>query len=150
MPNGRTVKVRIPQGARNGDKLRVKGAGEAAPGITPGDLLLVLKVKAHPHFERDGLDLTLPLPLSAGEAYFGAKVEVPTINGSVQLKVPPHTQSGQLLRLRGKGVTRGKETGDLYVRFMIQLPPGDEQKLQDAIKLLSDATPANLRDELAF
>lgn len=150
MPNGRVVKVRIPQGARDGDKLRVKEAGDAAPGITPGDLLLVLKVKPHPHFERDGLDLTLPLPISAGEAYFGAKVEVPTINGTVQLKVPPHTQSGQLLRLRGKGVTRGKETGDLYVRFMIQLPPGDDEKIQEAIKLLSESTPEHLRDELTF
>lgn len=150
MPNGRTVKVRIPQGARNGDKLRVKGTGDAAPGVTPGDLLLVLNVKPHPHFERDGLDLTLPLPISAGEAFFGAKVEVPTINGSVQLKVPPHTQSGQLLRLRGKGVTRGKETGDLYVRFMIQLPPGDDEKLQEAIKALSEATPDDLRENIAF
>lgn len=150
MPTGRTVKVRIPQGARDGDKLRVKGAGNGAPGVAPGDLLLVLKVKRHPYFERDGLDLTLSLPLNAAEAYLGAKVEVPTINGKVTLKVPPFTQSGQLLRLRGKGVTRGKDTGDLYVRFMVQLPKEENEEISKAIQLIADATDDNLRDEISF
>jgi len=147
---GRAVKVRIPKGADNGDKLRVKGGGGGHPGAAPGDLILVLKVRRHPHFERDGLDLTLPLPLSVGEAFGGAKVEVPTIEGSVTLKVPPFTQSGQLLRLRGKGVSRGQKTGDLYVRFQIQIPKEDSEELKKASELLASATDPTIRDELKF
>lgn len=149
--NGRMVKVRIPKGAQDGDKVRVKGAGGSAqPGIPPSDLLLVLRVKKHPFFERDGLDLTVDLPLGAHEAYGGASVEVPTTSGSVQLKVPPHTQSGQRLRLRGKGVTRGKDTGDLYVRFLVQLPIEESDELKEAFAALERATPQNLRENLSF
>jgi curved DNA-binding protein len=148
---GRTVKVRIPKGAQNGDKMRVKGAGGTThPGASPADLLLVLKVKKHPYFERDGLDLTVDLPISVGEAFDGASVEVPTTSGTVQLKIPAHTQSGQRLRLRGKGVTRGNETGDLYVRFMLRLPTGDDDELKKAIAALDEATPKNLRESLSF
>jgi curved DNA-binding protein len=148
--NGRPVKVRIPQGAQDGDKLRVKGAGGAQPGAASSDILLVLRVKPHPHFERDGLDLTVNMPLSIGEAYFGGKIEVPTPTGSVQLKVPPHSQSGQLLRLRGKGVTRGQNTGDLYVRFLIQLPKDENEQLEKAVRALEESMPPGLRDEVKF
>ncbi len=149
--HGRAVKVRIPQGAQDGDKLRVKGAGgAAAPGMVPSDLILVVRVKSHPHFERDGLDLTVNMPLSVGEAYFGGKIEVPTPVGSVQLKVPPHSQSGQLLRLRGKGVTRGQNTGDLYVRFLIQIPKTESDDLEKAVRALDEATGSDLRQDLKF
>ena len=150
---GRAVKVRIPQGAQDGDKLRVRGAGgKQHPSLPPADLLITVRVKRHAHFERDGIDLTVELPITIGEAFFGGKVEVPTTDGSVQLKVPPHTQSGQLLRLRGKGAKRGKKTGDLYVRFLIQLPKNedDENALKDAVTLLDDATDKHLRDEIKF
>ncbi len=148
---GRTVKVRIPAGARDGDKLRVKGAGgQAAPGIPPGDLILVVRVKAHPFFSRDGQDLTVDVPITVSEAYLGAKVEVPTITGSVQLKVPAHTQSGQVLRLRGKGVTRGQQTGDLYVRFLIKLPTTPSDEIEAAIRMLGEATVQDVRADLKF
>lgn len=149
--HGRPVKVRIPPGAQDGDKLRVKGAGgSAGAGAIPSDLILIVRVKEHPHFERDRLDLTVNMPLTIGEAYFGGKIEVPTPNGSVQLKVPPHSQSGQLLRLRGKGVARGKETGDLYVRFLIQLPQSETKELEKAVRTLDEAMEHNLRDEVTF
>lgn len=149
--NGRAVKVRIPQGAQDGDKLRVKGAGGSqGPGSAPSDLLLVLRVKPHPHFERDGLDLTVNMPLRIGEAYFGGKIEVPTPQGPVQLKVPPHSQSGQLLRLRGKGVTRGANTGDLYVRFLIQLPKVESDELERAARTLDESMEPGLRDDVKF
>lgn len=147
---GKTVKVRIPKGAQDGDKVRIKGAGAALPGGQPGDLLLTLRVKGHPHFQRDGLDLTVDLPLTAAEAYFGAKVEVPTTEGSVQLKVPPRSQSGQLLRLRGKGVGRGTNTGDLYVRFLVLLPSGESEEVEQAIRTLDAATAKDLREDLKF
>jgi len=148
---GRNVKVRIPQGAQEGDKLRVKGAGGSpGPGHAPSDLLLTVRVKPHPYFERKGLDLTVDVPLKPGEAYFGCKVDVPTPSGSVQLKVPPHSQSGQLLRLRGKGVTRGADTGDLYVRFMIQMPNAENDALKSAVETLDSALESDLRSELKF
>ncbi len=149
--HGRAVKVRIPQGAQDGDKLRVKGAGgPAGPGMPASDLLLVVRVKSHPFFQRDGLDLTVDMPLSVGEAYFGSKIEVPTPSGAVQLKVPPHSQSGQLLRLRGKGVTRGQKTGDLYVRFLIQVPKSESDDLEKAVRRLDEAMEPGLRDDLKF
>lgn len=150
--SGNSVKVRIPKGAQDGDKLRVKGAGTnpGIPGGEPGDLLLTLRVKGHPYFQRDGLDLTVDLPLTVAEAYFGAKVEVPTTDGSVQLKVPPHSQSGQLLRLRGKGVSRGNSTGDLYVRFLVILPTEESDDLKQAIETLDEATAKDLRADVKF
>ena len=147
----RTVKVRIPAGAQDGDRLRVPGAGSSQfQGMPAGDLLLTVRVKPHPHFTRDGLDLTVDLPVSVGEAFSGAKVEVPTPTGPVQLKIPPRTQSGQLLRLREKGVTRGKKTGDLYVRFLVRLPVSDDPAVLNAVQVLADATTEDLRGELAF
>ncbi len=148
---GQTVKVRIPKGAREGDKLRVKGAGgSAAPGVAPGDLLLTVRVKPHPYFTRAGLDLTVDVPITVSEAYLGAKVEVPTISGSVQLKVPPGTQSGQVLRLRGKGVARGEQTGDLYVRFLIKMPAVTSDEIEQAARVLGDATEPDIRADLKF
>lgn len=128
------IKVRIPPGAGDGDKVRV--AGHGAPGEgggPPGDLLMTIRVKPHAHFERVGLDLRLDLPLTPGEAFNGAKVSIPTPEGEVTLKVPPGTQSGQLTRLRGKGVARQKKKGDLYVRFLIRLPDSGSKRIGAAI-----------------
>lgn len=148
---GRPVKVRIPKGAQDGDKVRVKGAGGAAEeSLPPSDLILVLRVKGHPYFQREGLDLTVNMPLTIGEAYFGGKIEVPTPTGSVQLKVPPHSQSGQLLRLRGQGVARGNDTGDLYVRFLIQLPKSENEELEKAVRVLDESMEHDLRDNVKF
>lgn len=145
---GRHVKVRIPKGADNGDKLRVKGGGTAAGAAGAADLLLVLKVKPHPLFERDGLDLTVDVPINVGEAHFGCKIEVPTLESSVQLKVPPGAQSGQMVRLRGKGVNRGKDTGDLYVRFLVKLPAQQSDAIDRAVHTLAEATSGDLREHL--
>lgn len=147
----RKVKVRIPKGANDGDRVRVAGAaGVPGPGIPPGDLLLTLRVKPHPHFERDGLDLTLDLPITAQEAYQGARIDVPTPSGHVNLKVPARTQSGQLLRLRGKGVERGNKSGDLYVRFLVRLPDETSPEIERAIETLGKHTSTTLRDAIEF
>jgi curved DNA-binding protein len=134
------IQVRIPPGAGDGDKVRV--AGHGMPGQTGGphgDLLLTVRVQPHPFFERDGLDLKLDLPLTPGEAFDGAKVNVPTPDGEVQLKVPKNTQSGQITRLRGKGVQRKDKVGDLYIRFLIRMPAIPSKAVAKAIAELDDA-----------
>lgn len=148
---GEEVTVRVPKGADNGDKVRVPGHG--APGRMggpPGDLIIAIRVRPHPHFERDGLDLYLDLPISVGEAYNGAKVRVPTPEGHVTLSVPRHAQSGSIVRLKGKGVARASKQGDLYVRFLVRLPDAESDEIQKAVDTLNQATPDSLRDEIHF
>lgn len=150
---GRTdeVTVRVPPGAGDGDKVRVTGQG--APGRNggpSGDLLLTIRVAEHPFFQRDGLDLKLDLPITTVEAYRGGKVRIPTPEGDVTLTVPPATRSGQVTRLRGKGVRRQQRVGDLYVRYLIQLPELRSTEVEQAVEMLSEHTHLPLRDELRF
>jgi curved DNA-binding protein len=136
--SGDTVTVRIPPGAENGSRLAVKGRG--APGVNggpPGDLSIETVIRPHPWFRRDGLDLRLTLPVTLDEAYNGASVEVPTPDGSVQMKVPPRSQTGTRLRLRDKGVTRKGEKGDLYVELSVRLPDGESPDFADAARSAS-------------
>ncbi len=121
------VTVRIPPGADEGSRVRIAGQGaRSSSGGPPGDLVLVLHVQPHPLFQRRGDDLELDVPITLTEAFRGGKVKVPTFDGSVTVKVPAGTQSGTVLRLRGKGVgKKGKEPGDLYVRFLIRIPTFD-------------------------
>lgn len=142
-PNGSTaapVTVRIPPGAAEGSRVRI--AGQGAPSSTGGprgDLVLTIHVTAHPHFRREGDDLHLDLPVTIAEAYHGAKVKVPTVDGSVAMKVPEHTQSGSVVRLRGKGVARrGREPGDLYVHFLVQIPSGGGGSGAEVAKLVDE------------
>jgi curved DNA-binding protein len=143
------VTVRIPPGADNGDRVRVPGHGAPGPGGA-GDLLITIHVAPHEHFERDGLDLYLDLPITIEEAYGGAKVPVPTPTGEVTLKVPEGTQSGQVLRLKGRGVKRKDRQGDLYVRFLVKLPKARSAEIEKAVRTLSDATAEDVRADIAF
>jgi curved DNA-binding protein len=148
---GEPVKVRIPPGAGDGDRVRVAGQGESgAGGGKSGDLIMTVRVRPHPFFERDGLDLHLDLPITAAEAYRGAKVSVPTPEGHVTLKVPAHAQSGQVARLKGRGVHRKSETGDLFVRFLIKLPGEESPELDKAIDTLTKATTGDVRGDIEF
>ena len=145
------VSVSIPAGAAEGSRVRIAAQGAEGVGGGPaGDLVLVVHVTPHPFFKREGDDLTIEVPISAGEAFRGEKIRIPTPDGEVTLKVPAHAQSGQLTRLRGKGVTRkGKPAGDLYVRFLIQLPVEEDADLARAIEALDARTPP-LRGDLRF
>ena len=106
----------------------------------------MIHVSPHPLFRREGDDLYVDVPLTPREAYKGGKVRVPTPDGEVNLKVHEHTQSGQLSRLRGKGVTRkGKEPGDLYVSFRILVPTSDDPSVVAAIEALEKADPEDPR-----
>lgn len=148
---GEDITVRVPPGAGDGDKVRI--AGHGAPGAyggPPGDLLLSIRVKKHPHFERSGLDLHLDLPITVGEAYRGAKVRVPTPDGPITLTVPKHAQSGQVARLKGRGVKRKTEQGDLFIRFQIKLPVLDSEEIEQAVTTLEAAMAGDVRADVHF
>ena len=148
---GEVMTVRIPAGADDGSRVRVRGKGGlGAHGAPPGDMLLVIAVEPHPHFTRDGDDLHLDLPITLSEAYSGGQVVVPTPHGEVKLTVPARVQSGQKMRLRGKGVARkGKPVGDLYVRFMVEYPSSADEAVAAAIETL-DGYQQDPRRDLDF
>jgi curved DNA-binding protein len=138
---GEPVTVRIPAGAHDGSRVRIRGQGAPSQTGGPrGDLILVIHVTPHPFFRREGEDLHIDLPLTVAEAYRGAKVRVPTIDGAVTLKVPERSQTGNVLRVRGKGVARkGGEPGDLYVHFLVHIPTeGMDEVLATLEKLQPD------------
>ncbi len=115
----------FPPGVKDGQQIRLRGQG--APGERggpPGDALIEIAVAPHPFFERDGRDLRMDLPISLKEAILGAKVPVPTLTGPVAVTVPPHSNSGRVLRLKGKGLPGpgGEAAGDLYARLLVALP----------------------------
>jgi curved DNA-binding protein len=145
------VTVRVPPGAHEGSRLRIRGqGGSGVSGGPAGDLLLHIHVTPHPFFKREGDDLHLDVPITVGEAYRGDKVRIPTPDGEVTLKVPPRTQTGQVMRLRGKGVARkGKETGDLYVRFLVHVPTVDDPEVAKAVEVLDGKVQAP-RSDLKF
>jgi curved DNA-binding protein len=145
------ISVRVPPGANEGSRLRIPGQGGPGVGGGPqGDMLLEIHVEAHPYFTREGDDLRLDVPITPGEAYRGGKIRIPTPDGDVSLKVPEHAQSGQITRLRGKGVTRkGKTPGDLYVRFLIQMPKTSDPEIERAIEVIEKHVPEP-RGELKF
>jgi curved DNA-binding protein len=147
---GAPLTVRIPPGADEGSRLRIGGQGAASPSGGPrGDLLLTIHVKAHPHFRREGDDLHLDLPLALHEAYFGAKIRVPTLDGSVTLKVPERTQGGTVMRVRGKGVHRkGHHPGDLYVHFQLRIPTGNGTDLSSLFHKLAETQKEDLRSDI--
>lgn len=148
---GEEVTVRVPPGAGEGDKVRVPGHGAPSmAGGPPGDLVITVHVNPHPSFERDGLDLYLNLPITVAEAHRGAKVRVPTPDGAVTLSVPKHSQSGQEVRLKGKGVKRANKQGDLYVRFLVKLPAMDSEEIEQAVTTLENAMSGDVRGGIHF
>lgn len=144
------VTVRIPPGADEGSRVRIPGHGAPSSNGGPaGDLLLAIHVDPHPLFTRDGNDLHLEVPITVSEAIKGAKVKVPTFEGPVALKVPPGTQSGTKLRVRGKGIAKkGQEPGDLYVRFMVHVPTSESPELTKLADELARFEPEDPRADL--
>ena len=125
MREEKTLSVKIPAGVDTGDRIRLGGEGEAGEhGGPSGDLYVQVSVRDHPIFSRDGANLYCDMPISFAVATLGGELEVPTLNGKVNLKIPPETQTGKLFRLRGKGVkpVRGGMTGDLMCRVHIETP----------------------------
>lgn len=130
-----TIRVNIPPGAEPGKRIRLRGRGEAGfRGGPAGDLYIVPRVRSHPLLTRSGRDLTMELPITVGEAVRGAAVEVPTPSGPVKVKIPAGAQSGQRLRVKGKGVAAhgASPAGDLYLQIMIRVPK--DRIAQDAVE----------------
>jgi len=125
--------VKVPAGIDEGQKVRLAGQGLPGPqGGPPGDLLLRVQLEPHPHLRREGRDLHLAVPVTVSEAMYGARIEVPTPGGAVKLKVPPGSQGGTRLRLKGRGVPgqKGLPVGHLYVTLVVQVPaPEDRPEL---------------------
>jgi DnaJ-class molecular chaperone len=132
LPDGATLDVNIPPGTRDGQILRLKGKGRPALGDgPPGDALIEISVLPHSYFTRKGDDIYLDLPISLKEAVLGAKIKVPTPGGAVTVTVPKWSNTGRVLRLKGRGVPRsdgGK--GDQYVKLMLMLPEKPDPKLE--------------------
>jgi molecular chaperone DnaJ len=146
----RSVKVRIPAGVENGQRIRVKGRGAPGQGMAPpGDLYVVVQVADHAVFGRAGRNLTLTVPVTFPEAALGTTITVPTLDSKVSLKVPPGTQSGRTLRVRGRGVPgtsgrNGAKPGDLMVRVEVLVPTklSDEQRAAvEGLAAVTDAAP---------
>ncbi|KXX63609.1 DnaJ C-terminal domain-containing protein [Marichromatium gracile] len=146
--NARTLKVRIPAGVTQGRQIRLAGQGGAGLGGGPaGDLYLEVELKPHPHFTPDGRDIHLRLPLAPWEAALGAAVSVPTLGGTVSLKIPPGSQSGQRLRLKGRGLP-GDPPGDTLVTLEIQAPPATTEAARRAYRKLAEQLDFNPRADL--
>jgi molecular chaperone DnaJ len=117
--------VRIPAGVADGSRLRLIGEGEAGDeGMPSGDLYVVTRVRKHPFFEREGNDLACEITITFTQAALGARIEIPTLEGTEILKVSPGTQPGEIIRLKGKGVqdVAGRRKGDLFVRVQVRTP----------------------------
>ncbi|MGF9756914.1 J domain-containing protein [Microvirga sp. 0TCS3.31] len=131
LPTGRDVDVVIPKGVADGQVIRLRGLGQGAPGIDPGDALLTIAFAPHERFTPEGSNLRLRLPVEIEEAVLGGSVRVPTLTGSVEMKISPLTNSGRTFRLRGKGLPDKIGHGDLLVTTEIRLPEIVDEDLMD-------------------
>lgn len=142
----RSVKVRIPAGVEGGQRIRVKGRGAPGQGMAPpGDLYVVVHVSRHPVFGRNGRNLTLSVPVTFPQAALGSTITVPTLEGTITLKVPAGTQSGRVLRVRGRGVPaatgrNATKAGDLLVKVEVQVPTELTDEQRAAIESLAEVT----------
>lgn len=146
----RQVKVRIPQGVRDGQRIRVKGKGGAgANGGPDGDLYVKVHVGSHPLFGRNGDHLTLAVPITYPEAALGADISVPTVDGeSVTIRVPPGTRSGRTFRVRGRGVVGPRSKGDLLVTVEVAVPQNMSDAERSALEAYAAAIPESPRSHL--
>ena len=144
LPNGKTMEVNAPAATIDGAQMRLRGQGmSGGPGTTPGDAVVTLKFAPHPKFKVEGRDLRLDLPLTIYEAWFGAKAEAPTLQGAVELTIPPRSNSGRTLRLRGKGLPAagGAAAGDLLVSLQMVWPENPGADFEAALREMQTARP---------
>ena len=137
LPEGRKLQIKIPPGVESGQKLRLKGFGE-----------IELHVRESPTFHRKGRDIEIGIPVSLFEAILGAEVRVPTVDGAVLLKIPPSSNTGTRLRVRGKGVGAPGSRGDEIVSLSVVLPEGEDPDLQNKIAEWSRTHSYNPREKL--
>lgn len=150
LPDGKALDVTIPAGIRDGATLRLKGKGEPGLGGGPdGDALIEISVRPHPLFVREGDDIRIDLPIAIDEAVLGAKVVVPTIGGSVKVTVPPGSSSGDVLRLKGRGVApKDRPAGNQLVRLQVVLPETVDAELTDFMRTWRERHAYDPRTEM--
>lgn len=145
------TRVRVPPGVQDGARIRVAGKGQPAPpGGEPGDLYVRVSVNPHPIFTRDKSgDLRVVLPVTFPEAALGSQIEVPALDGSVKVKIPAGTQSGRVLRVRGRGAPRqAGSPGDLLVEVRVEVPKKLSRKEKEALEAFGDVHKADPRRHL--
>ncbi|OAN39021.1 DnaJ C-terminal domain-containing protein [Microbacterium sp. H83] len=142
--DGKPFKVKIPAGVADGQKIRLRGRGRPSPdGGESGDIVVQIAVRPHPVFTRDGLNLRIVVPVTFTEAALGATIEVPTLSGdTVKLRVAPGTPSGRVLRVKGRGVTTSKGTGDLLAELQVAVPSHLDDDAREALEKFQSLEPA--------
>lgn len=144
----KTLNIKIPKGVTEGERIRLKGQG--GPGIgdgAHGDLYLHIRLVPHPLFDVEGHNLTITVPITPWEAILGTKVKVPTLAGSINLTVPPNSQSGKRLRIKGKGLASKNGMGDLYAVLKVVVPEQTNEETKKLWKTLSEKSTFNPRSE---
>jgi molecular chaperone DnaJ len=146
----RSIKVRIPAGVADGQRIRLRGkGGPGRNGGPAGDLFVVVRVGSHPLFGREGTNLTLELPVTFAEAALGADVDVPTLDGeTVRLRLPEGTQTGRTFRVRGQGIESAKGRGDLLVTVVVAVPQKLNRKQRSALEAFAAASDESPRAHL--
>jgi molecular chaperone DnaJ len=145
------IRVNIPQGVKEGSRVRVAGKGE--PGLggdLAGDLYLIIHIKPHPFLKREGDNIFMEVPVSVAEAIAGGTIKIPTLDGHVNLKIPPQSQSGQLLKLKGKGAvdTKTKKKGDLLVKLIVKVPKTKNNEILEAARKMEKFYTDDIRAEI--
>jgi molecular chaperone DnaJ len=144
-----TITTKIPAGVQEGTRIRLKGQGAAGPAGRSGDLFILPRITPHPVFQREGDDIVVHVPVTVSEAALGAKIDVPTIDGTVTMKVPPGTSSGQRLRIRGRGIAKpGGARGDQTVEVRIVLPAHMDDESCALLRRFGERNPQNPRESL--
>jgi DnaJ-class molecular chaperone len=147
LPTGKDLDVKIPAGINEGQQVRLRGQGMTGQGGS-GDVLITVRIQPHPFFTLDGNDVKLDLPVTLYEAVLGAKVRAPTLEGHVELTIPPGTNSGRTFRLRGKGFPMKGGHGDLLATVRIMLPEGDDAELEALMKKWRTDKPFDPRKDM--
>ncbi len=153
LPDQRSLDVVIPPGTAEGTVLRLKGQGQAGLGGGPaGDAFVEIQVEPHAFFQRKDFDIHLDVPVTLQEAVLGSTITVPTIDGKVVVKIPRGSNSGSVLRLKGRGVPRGKagERGDQYVKLTVMLPDKADPELAQFLEKWGPTHPYKLRSKLGL
>lgn len=144
----KSLKVTVPAGVTEGERIRLRGQGVPGQGGAPdGDLYLHIRLVPHPRFDVAGRDLLTTVPVAPWEAALGAKVTVPTLDGRITLTVAPGSQSGRKLRVKGKGLVKGEERGDLYAVLKVVMPSGSSEEADRLWRELADAAAFDPRAE---
>jgi len=142
----KTLSVKIPSGVDDGDRIRLTGEGEAGVnGGPPGDLYVVVQLKAHAVFQREGADLHCEMPISFSMAALGGEINIPTLDGEAKIKIPTETQSGQVFRLRGKGIKPLRQTyaGDLMCHVVVETPVRLTERQKELLRELDEINKAD-------